>query len=67
MCLSTSSKTVAWGRDPCQYARNEAGCKVILKYAGCLVVKENKPGDSHSVVFIYSSCFSNSNGLFDYS
>ena len=45
MCLSTSSKPVAWGKDPCQFDWSEAGCKDILMYAGCPVEAVDSHGN----------------------
>ena len=61
MCLSTSSKPVAWGVENCQFAWNEAECKDILMYAGCLIPKESteeEDVDFHGEIFSYDFCFS---------
>ena len=52
MCLSTSSKPVAWGVENCQFAWNEPGCKNILMYAGCLIRKEEEAVATHGEIIL---------------
>ena len=40
MCLSISSKPVAWGVENCQFAWNEDEYRDILVYADCLMFGE---------------------------